>query len=554
MAGIPVTLSYTFCLHIKGMGGKSQAPNMTKIVGNNMKSVALHNLGCKVNAYELEVIGQKLQEKGYDIVSFDKKADIYIVNTCTVTNIADRKSRQMLHRAKKMNPDAVVVAVGCYVQAGKEEALLDGSIDLAVGNNRKKDIVEILEAFLAKREKAGGRESGGDVWEEKTLSRRSVVDISREEAYEEMTLLRPQDEEGIGGEAGSNVGRGPEDGDPAGVGGGAFGAGGESGETALSAHTRAYIKIQDGCNQFCSYCIIPYARGRVRSRRQEDVLREIRGLAESGVKEVVLTGIHLSSYGMDFIDKTDGDYLENGKDLRGTAMERAYLLNLIRDIAAVDGIERIRLGSLEPRIITEEFAGGLAALPKVCPHFHLSLQSGCDSVLKRMNRKYTTDEYEEGCRILRKYFNNPAITTDVIVGFPQETEDEFETTYEFVKRIHFYEMHVFKYSRRKGTVADKMDGQVDEKIKTQRSGRLLALEKEMSAAYRKESIGKTMQVLIEEKMNYNGTDYMAGYTKNYIRVLIPVSDRMTEAAVNTIVTVNCKQITEDELYIIGELS
>lgn len=249
-----------------------------------MKSVALHNLGCKVNAYELEVIGQKLQEKGYDIVSFDKKADIYIVNTCTVTNIADRKSRQMLHRAKKMNPDAVVVAVGCYVQAGKEEALLDGSIDLAVGNNRKKDIVEILEAFLAKREKAGGRESGGDVWEEKTLSRRSVVDISREEAYEEMTLLRPQDEDEVGREAGSNVGRGPEDGDPAGVGGGTFGVGGESGEMALSAHTRAYIKIQDGCNQFCSYCIIPYARGRVRSRRQEDVLREIRGWRKAVLK------------------------------------------------------------------------------------------------------------------------------------------------------------------------------------------------------------------------------------------------------------------------------
>lgn len=520
MAGIPVTLSYTFCLHIKGMGGKSQAPNMTKIVGNNMKSVALHNLGCKVNAYELEVIGQKLQEKGYDIVSFDKKADIYIVNTCTVTNIADRKSRQMLHRAKKMNPDAVVVAVGCYVQAGKEEALLDGSIDLAVGNNRKKDIVEILEAFLAKREKAGGRESGGDVWEEKTLSRRSVVDISREEAYEEMTLLRPQDEEGIGGEAGSNVGRGPEDGDPAGVGGGAFGAGGESGETALSAHTRAYIKIQDGCNQFCSYCIIPYARGRVRSRRQEDVLREIRGLAESGVKEVVLTGIHLSSYGMDFIDKTDGDYLENGKDLRGTAMERAYLLNLIRDIAAVDGIERIRLGSLEPRIITEEFAGGLAALPKVCPHFHLSLQSGCDETLKRMNRHYTTEEYYDKVALLRRVFANPAVTTDVIVGFPGETEEEFAVTKRFLEKVNFFEMHVFKYSRRRGTVAAAMDNQVPEQVKAQRSAGLLELERQQSAAYRQGYIGNEITILTEEAREIDGKEYRIGHTETYVKAAV----------------------------------
>ena len=482
-----------------------------------MKSVALHNLGCKVNAYELEVIGQKLQEKGYDIVSFDKKADIYIVNTCTVTNIADRKSRQMLHRAKKMNPDAVVVAVGCYVQAGKEEALLDGSIDLAVGNNRKKDIVEILEAFLAKREKAAGRESGGDVWEEKTLSRRSVVDISREEAYEEMTLLRPQDEEGIGGEAGSNVGRGPEDGDPAGVGGGTFGVGGE---TALSAHTRAYIKIQDGCNQFCSYCIIPYARGRVRSRRQEDVLREIRGLAESGVKEVVLTGIHLSSYGMDFIDKTDGDYLENGKDLRGTAMERAYLLNLIRDIAAVDGIERIRLGSLEPRIITEEFAGGLAALPKVCPHFHLSLQSGCDETLKRMNRHYTTEEYYDKVALLRRVFANPAVTTDVIVGFPGETEEEFAVTKRFLEKVNFFEMHVFKYSRRRGTVAAAMDNQVPEQVKAQRSAGLLELERQQSAAYRQGYIGNEITILTEEAREIDGKEYRVGHTETYVKAAV----------------------------------
>ena len=367
-----------------------------------MKSVALHNLGCKVNAYELEVIGQKLQESGYMIVPFDDKADIYIVNTCTVTNIADRKSRQMLHRAKKRNPDAVVVAVGCYVQTGKEEALLDGSIDLAVGNNRKKDLLPILEAFLEERERnraEAGRDAAADV---KTLHHTSVVDISREEAYEEMSLSGWNKEDG-----------------------------------GASQRTRAYIKIQDGCNQFCSYCIIPYARGRVRSRKQEDILKEVRGLAREGYKEIVFTGIHISSYGMDFIDKSDGDYLENGKDLRGTAMERAYLLNLVREIAEVDGIERIRLGSLEPRIITEKFVNGLAAVSKVCPHFHLSLQSGCDETLKRMNRHYTTEEYYDKVKLLRRVFGNPAITTDVITGFPGETEEEFAVTRRFLEKWIF---------------------------------------------------------------------------------------------------------------------
>ena len=421
-----------------------------------MKKVAIHNLGCKVNSYEAESMEQMLRAAGYSIVPFDENvpADVYIINTCSVTNIADRKSRQMLHKAKKMNPDAIVVAAGCYVQSDSEGVQKDEAVDLVLGNNCKINIVEALENYAADHE-----------------SHISVLDLSVKQPYEEL---------------------------------------------------------------FCSYCIIPYTRGRIRSRELDDILKEVHRLADNGYQEIVLTGIHLTSYGVD--------------------NQKGSLLEVISRIHEIEGVKRIRLGSLEPRVVTEEFVSALAAMEKVCPHFHLSLQSGCDSVLNRMNRKYTTAEYEEGCRILRKYFNNPAITTDVIVGFPQETEDEFETTYEFVKRIHFYEMHVFKYSRRKGTVADKMDGQVDEKIKTQRSGRLLALEKEMSAAYRKESIGKTMQVLIEEKMNYNGTDYMAGYTKNYIRVLIPASDRMTEAAVNTIVTVNCKQITEDELYIIGELS
>ena len=403
-----------------------------------MKSVALHNLGCKVNAYELEVMQQKLQDRGYKIVPFDSDADIYIVNTCTVTNIADRKSRQMLHRAKHRNPDAVVVAVGCFVQAG-EENRMDDCIDLAVGNQHKKDIVEILEAYL----------------EEHTADASAVTDIGAVREYEEMRMEQSTE------------------------------------------HTRAYIKIQDGCNQFCSYCIIPFVRGRVRSRKQEDVLAEVRGLAEKGFQEVVITGIHLSSYGMDFIGETDGDYLKNGKDLRGTAFERAYLVSLLEEIAKVDGIRRIRLGSLEPRIITEEFAGRLAAIPQLCPHFHLSLQSGCNETLKRMNRHYTAEEYYEKVQILRKYFEHPAITTDVIVGFPGETAEEFAVTKTFLEKVHFFEMHIFKYSRRKGTVADKLPGQLTDAQKTERSGQLLALEKEQSREFRAHYLGQEVEVLIE---------------------------------------------------------
>ena len=456
-----------------------------------MKSVALHNLGCKVNAYELEAIGQKLQEKGYQIVPFDDIADIYIVNTCTVTNIADRKSRQMLHRAKRRNPDAVVVALGCYVQTGKEEALLDGSIDLAVGNNRKKELPELLEEFLRKRDvlremEAGGSEKDGLV-DQKTLNRRSVIDIDREQEYEEM------------------LSEGGADMKP-------------SGE-----HTRSYIKIQDGCNQFCSYCIIPFARGRVRSRRPEDVLREVRRLAAGGCREVVLTGIHISSYGMDFIQKTDGDYLESGSDLRQTAQKRQYLLNLVREIAGTEGIERVRLGSLEPRIITREFAEGLAALPQVCPHFHLSLQSGCDATLKRMNRHYTAEEYYEKVRLLREVFENPAITTDVIVGFPGETEEEFETTAAFLEKVHFFEMHVFKYSVRKGTVAASMKDQVPEQVKNERSARLIEMEKRLSGEYRAQYIGKEITVLTEDCAQLSGESWRLGHTQTYVKAAVPVS-------------------------------
>lgn len=436
-----------------------------------MKSVALHNLGCKVNAYEIEVMQQNLQESGFKIVPFDSEADIYIVNTCTVTNIADRKSRQMLHRAKHKNPDAVVVAVGCYVQTGAERVEEDGCIDLAVGNNRKKDIVDILNAFLKERE--SGRKTG-------TAS--DIIDISNAREYEEMTLSR------------------------------------------TAEHTRAYIKVQDGCNQFCSYCIIPFARGRVRSRRKEDVLEEVRNLAAKGYREVVLTGIHLSSYGMDFLGETGEDYLKPGGDLRQQAMDRGFLISLIEAIAGIDGISRIRLGSLEPRIITESFAERLAAVKKVCPHFHLSLQSGCDETLKRMNRHYTAGEYYEKVEILRRFFENPAITTDVIAGFPGETEEEFERTRAFLEKVRFFEMHVFKYSRRKGTVADRMDGQLTDAVKTARSAVLLALEAKQSREYRASYIGQEVEILIEEQKEIGGKRWWVGHTPAYVRAAVPADE------------------------------
>lgn len=452
-----------------------------------MKSVALHNLGCKVNAYEMEVMQQKLQDRGYKIVPFDSDADIYIVNTCTVTNIADRKSRQMLHRAKHKNPDAVVVAVGCFVQAG-EENRMDPCIDLAVGNQHKKDIVEILEAYLeehgAQAVDSGNGMQTDDPLEADTgahaVDTSSVTDIGAVREYEEMRMEQSTE------------------------------------------HTRAYIKIQDGCNQFCSYCIIPFVRGRVRSRKQEDVLTEVKGLAEKGFQEVVITGIHLSSYGMDFIGETDGDYLKNGKDLRGTAFERAYLVSLLEDIAKVDGIRRIRLGSLEPRIITDEFAGRLAAIPQLCPHFHLSLQSGCNETLKRMNRRYTAEEYYEKVQLLRKYFAHPAITTDVIVGFPGETPEEFAVTKAFLEKVHFFEMHIFKYSRRKGTVADRLPDQLTDAQKTQRSGQLLALEKEQSKAFRAHYLGQEVEVLIEEQKEIGGKVYWIGHTDTYVKAAFAV--------------------------------
>ena len=408
-----------------------------------MKSVALHNLGCKVNSYEMDVMQQRLQDRGYKIVPFDAAADIYIINTCTVTNIADRKSRQMIHRARRCNPDAVVVAVGCYVQTAAGEALEDGTVDIAVGNNRKKDIVSIIEEYLKTREQP----------------RVEKIDINNTREYEEMQLTR------------------------------------------TAEHTRAYIKIQDGCNQFCSYCIIPYARGRVRSRAEEDILQEVRGIVAAGYREIVLTGIHISSYGLD----------------RGGP-------ELIMKLHGIDGLKRIRLGSLEPRIVTEQFARQLSTLPGLCPHFHLSLQSGSDAVLGRMNRHYTAGEYFQTTEILRNCFRDPAITTDVIVGFPGETEEEFRETEAFVRKVNFYEMHIFKYSRRQGTRAAMMEGQLTEAEKGRRSAVLAQAEEEMSRSYRAGWLNRETGVLFEEKKQVAGGTYWIGHTPQYVKVAMEAGE------------------------------
>lgn len=412
-----------------------------------MKKVALHNLGCKVNAYETEAMQEMLEKEGYEIVPFKEGADIYIINTCTVTNIADRKSRQMLHRARKMNPDAIVVAAGCYVQAQENEHHeLDSCIDIVIGNNKKQDLIQILNEYESK------------------CKTEEVIDINHTNEYENLNLSR-------------------------------------TGE-----HTRAYIKVQDGCNQFCSYCIIPFARGRVRSRSLEDVVQEVTTLSENGYKEVVLTGIHLSSYGVDFEEQEAG--------------KKTDLLTLILAVHEIPGIERIRLGSLEPRIVTEEFAKTIAGLPKMCPHFHLSLQSGCDATLKRMNRRYTTDEYFEKCELLRKYFDHPALTTDVIVGFPGETEEEFEESKAFVDKVNFYETHIFKYSKREGTRAAVMENQVPEQIKAERSAQLIELGAKKQEAYEKEMVGKDVEILVEEPAQIDGKEVQVGHTKEYIKVAL----------------------------------
>ena len=418
-----------------------------------MRKAALHNLGCKVNAYETEAMQEMLEQNGYEIVPFAEGADVYVINTCTVTNMADRKSRQMLHRARKMNPNAVVVAAGCYVQA--QGAKADDCIDIIIGNNKKKDLITILDEHFAKIEEKEPQVE--------------LIDIAHTHEYEEMRVSRQAE------------------------------------------HTRANVKVQDGCNQFCSYCIIPYARGRVRSRKMEDVLAEVYTLASNGYQEIVLTGIHLSSYGID-----------TGENL----------LELIRAVHQVEGILRIRLGSLEPRIITREFAEGIAALPKMCPHFHLSLQSGCNTTLKRMNRRYTAEEYYEKCELLREVFDHPALTTDVIVGFPGETEEEFRESKAFLEKVNFYETHIFKYSRRQGTKAAEMKDQVPEPVKTERSNQLIALGKVNKKAFEDRLIGQTVEVLMEEEIQRDSETWQIGHTREYVKVGRKTEENLTNQLIN----------------------
>lgn len=419
------------------------------------KTVAFCTLGCKVNQYETDAMRGSFEAEGYEVKEFSQEASVYVINTCTVTNMADRKSRQMMHRAKKKNPDGIIVAVGCYVQAAKEQLEEDTLIDLVIGNNMKSQVVQIVEQYIQDNRHTEDRDA-------------YVADIAHSHEYETMHI-----------------------------------------ET-VSEHTRAYIKIQDGCNQFCSYCIIPYARGRVRSRKMEDILQEVRDLTANGYKEIVLTGIHISSYGLDF--EHTADEQEDYGPFKNSA-----LIDLIEALSGIEGLKRIRLGSLEPRIITENFVRRLCKVPQICPHFHLSLQSGCDETLKRMNRHYTTALYLEKCGILRQYFDRPALTTDVIVGFPGETEEEFAQTERFLEMVHFSDMHIFKYSKRRGTKAADMPNQIDPQIQSVRSEKLIALGERMKDDFLEACKDQEQIVLIEEETKIDGTKYMTGHSKNYIR-------------------------------------
>lgn len=435
------------------------------------KKVALHNLGCKVNAYEVEAMQQLLEQAGYEIVPFQEGADVYLINTCTVTNIADRKSRQMLHKAKKMNPDAIVVATGCYAQTDTEKLKEDTSVDLILGNNQKNQIVQALEEFEKEHERAA-----------------RVIEINKTKEYEELSIDH------------------------------------------TAEHVRAYIKVQDGCNQFCTYCIIPYARGRVRSRKITEILEEVRKLAAGGYKEVVLTGIHLSSYGVDFKEED----------------KKEDLLSLIRAVHEIEGIKRIRLGSLEPRIITEEFMEGISALPKVCPHFHLSLQSGCNKTLRDMNRRYSAEEYAEKCELIRKYYQTPALTTDVIVGFPQETEEDFRESYEFVRNIHFYETHIFKYSRRQGTKAAAMAGQLTEAEKAKRSEKMLELHELRAQEYEENMIGRELEILIEEETEIGGKVFYLSHSREYVKVAV---EKQEGIGINDLLTVKIVDFAREHILL-----
>lgn len=451
------------------------------------QKVAFHNLGCKVNSYELEFVQQRFTENDFRIVPFDQKADIYVVNTCTVTNIADRKSRQMLHRAKTLNPDAIVVAMGCYVETSKDEARKDLGIDVLIGNSDKGHAYEKIVEFLNNKD--------SNNTEDKHLL---VNDINETKEYDEFKL------------------------------------------SFTTEHTRVHVKIQDGCNQFCSYCAIPLARGRVRSRKIEDIVSEIEGLCKNNYKEFVLTGIHLSSYGMENYNIE----MSNENPVGYSEYENAKLIDAIEAVAKIKGVKRIRLGSLEPRIITEDFLKRLVATGKICPHFHLSLQSGSDSVLKRMNRRYSTDEFLEKTKLIREYFIHAGITTDVIAGFPGETNEEFTETREYMNKVDFYEAHIFKYSRRRGTLADKMDNQLTDKEKSVRSEILIKDANERSRKFREYYIGKRAEVLFEEIIVIGGEDYLTGYTREYVKVALKSGD---EKLINEIRDVRIEGFINDEV-------
>jgi len=440
-----------------------------------MKTVAFHTLGCKVNTYETEAMQQLMESAGYRCVEFGERADVYIVNTCSVTNIADRKSRQMLHRARKMNEDAIVVAAGCYVESAKNKIDEDLSIDIIVGNNNKNDIVNIINEYLQDK-----------------IKNKFIIDINKETEYEEFNISKIND------------------------------------------HTRAFIKVQDGCNQFCSYCIIPFTRGRVRSRKMENIIDEVKSLSDSGYKEIVLTGIHLSSYGVDFLDESYNKRMEKLTQTEESDEEfvtKNELLCLIENIANIEGIERVRIGSLEPRIIQENFIKSLSKIDKFCPHFHLSLQSGCDKTLKSMNRKYTADEFYEGVKLIRKYFASPAITTDIIVGFPGETKKDFEESKTFVEKVKFYETHIFPYSIREGTKAANMP-QVDGNEKVRRANILNEINLKNQKEFRALRIGKEDELLCEEIFIKDGIEYFTGYTKEYVKVAVLNSDLKTNDIVS----------------------
>jgi radical SAM methylthiotransferase, miaB/rimO family len=440
-----------------------------------MKTVAFHTLGCKVNTYETEAMQQLMESAGYRCVEFGERADVYIVNTCSVTNIADRKSRQMLHRARKMNEDAIVVAAGCYVESAKNKIDEDLSIDIIVGNNNKNDIVNIINEYLQDK-----------------IKNKFIIDINKETEYEEFNISKIND------------------------------------------HTRAFIKVQDGCNQFCSYCIIPFTRGRVRSRKMENIIDEVKSLSASGYKEIVLTGIHLSSYGVDFLDESYNKRMEKLTQTEESDEEfvtKNELLCLIENIANIEGIERVRIGSLEPRIIQENFIKSLSKIDKFCPHFHLSLQSGCDKTLKSMNRKYTADEFYEGVKLIRKYFASPAITTDIIVGFPGETKKDFEESKTFVEKVKFYETHIFPYSIREGTKAANMP-QVDGNEKVRRANILNEINLKNQKEFRALRIGKEDELLCEEIFIKDGIEYFTGYTKEYVKVAVLNSDLKTNDIVS----------------------